>query len=122
MGRSRLAYRAKHKGILSKSSRQQIQEARQARNQNSVSPVQEQIESDDITENTFNEDEVVEEILDEGNVDLFSEPKLYYLESEYNNFVNQIKMEEHLQTPLLCVIPLYSFHSLDSKQNSIFII
>lgn len=103
MGRSRLAYRAKHKGILSENSRKQIQEAKRLRKQNQEEVVPEGPESNDLEENDKCTD-IEEEEIEEGHVDLFTEPKLYYLEREYDEFTKSIHMDERLHSPLLFVI------------------
>ena len=106
MGRSRLEYRAKHKGILSENSRKQIREAKQAKQSNQqtvTSSIPEQKNQPKENSNILKLEENLEEIVEEGDVDLFTEPKLYYLESEFNNFTNDIQMKKRLQNPLLYV-------------------
>lgn len=103
MGRSRLAYRAKHKGILSENSRKQIQEAKRLKQKNQEEVIPEAPESDNMKENEKYID-IEEEEIEEGHVDLFTEPKLYYLEREYDEFANSIYMDERLHSPLLFVM------------------
>ena len=106
MGRSRLQYRAQHKGTLSKNSRKKIYEAklqkREVESANNKIDKEINYTSDLDNENTRdieNEDDFIE-VVNEGEIDLMEQPKLYYLKNEFDTFVKDIKMEETLRDPL----------------------
>lgn len=90
MGRSRLVYRSKHKGILSENSRKEIREAHLRRKQEST--VKGSLEENDAPvreESTESADEVETS----SKVDLFSLPKLYIRESELQTYERDIHMD-----------------------------
>ena len=82
MGRSRLVYRAKHKGILSENSRKQIREAH--RREREETPVE--LNQPTIKEEDFSSSDQ-EEI--QGGVDVLSEPKFYIRDSEYSDYLKE---------------------------------
>ena len=85
MGRSRLAYRAKHKGILSDNSRKQISEAHKAKRQErevaAEVAIPEQIEPRESDEEEYLE-----------GINILEEPKLYIRDSEYSDFMKENKI------------------------------
>ena len=105
MGRSRLAYRSKHKGILSEHSRKEIQDAkrRKQEKQEKQEEQEDQHETIEINQQQDYSTEEIEEEIEEGGIDIFEEPKPFYLENEYSQYVKEIHMSEKLQNPILCV-------------------
>lgn len=99
MGRSRLAYRFKHKGILSENSRKKIQEAKTSRKLDNMKQTKEEEELPPI-----DYEDPIEEEMDEGDVDVLTVPKLYYLDNEYSEYIKEIHLEERYQSPLLYVV------------------
>ena len=86
MGRSRLAYRAKHKGILSDNSRKQISAAHKARQQESEI-VPEAVISEDTETSESDEEEYLE------GINILDEPKLYIRENEYSDYISEAKLD-----------------------------
>lgn len=90
MGRSRLAYRSKHKGILSQNSRKEIREAHLRRKQENA--VERELE-EKATPIQKESTESADEVESTPKVDIFSLPKLYIRESELETYERDINMD-----------------------------
>ena len=104
MGRSRLVYRSKHKGILSENSRKAIREARQKRSVENSSSRETKEDSEEFVEeedkihtpSDSSEDEL-------STIDLMNFPPIYIREREIIDFRQEIGLEERQQEILFPV-------------------
>ena len=83
MGRSRLAYRAKHKGTLSENSRKQISAAHKEKQQERTF-----LTEVDVAEQVEPSESDQEEYLEGMNI--LEEPKLYIRDNEFSDFLTEI--------------------------------
>ena len=90
MGRSRLVYRSRHKGILSENSRKEIREAHSRRRHESDTNVVPEEKNISVREESTESADEVESGLKN---DLFSLPKLYIRESELQTYEKDIHMD-----------------------------
>ena len=83
MGRSRLAYRAKHKGTSSENSRKQISAAHKDKQQERPLP-QEVDVSAQVEPSESDQEEYLE------GMNILDEPKLYIRDNEFSDFLTEV--------------------------------
>ena len=88
MGRSRLQYRAKHKGTLSSNSRQKIREAHKSAPSAETPSIREQ----EVAELEIEESS--DEMMDICDNDISDIPSLYIQNSEYASYLKELEMGE----------------------------
>lgn len=103
MGRSRLAYRSKHRGILSENSRREIREAHAKRHQEeNISSGNDNVLPEEVEEE--NDRVLIKNDPQEvPSCDVLTLPKLYIRECEISDYAMQIDLQDRQQSILFPV-------------------
>ena len=102
MGRSRLQYRAKHKGTLSSNSRDKIREAHKSAPSAETASIEEQ----EVRE--LEVEESSDDMMDTCDNDIMEVPSLYIQSSEYDTYMKELEREEKEVEPVQ-LVPLGRF-------------